>query len=286
MKKYSAWLGRCLSPVLIVLMVSACSQSEITQKSLTAVLNQSKHSTAIETEGKQASGQSGGDNSAKTIAQVAPQAKIATFQTQQRTSGFSADSQHFMHLESWRDTGAGIPHAAMQVVNLATNTCVANGCMKTQFNESQASQSLAIAESNLLQQTQSLRQNLQLTSPSPGNSLPEMARSQQQDGTETVTVQTTNNQPLRLTLKQKQTVTPMPGGAGEKEQAAMQLEVNYGGKTRSLGSLDKMQDWKVKFSIREVRQSSDGKTIAVLLTAAERAFEGTLGRTMVQGFEL
>lgn len=284
MKKYSVWLGRCLSPVLIAFIVSACSQSELTQQAPTALLNQSE-SAAIDSQSKPMSDQSK-NRSGKAIAQASPGSKIATFQTQQRSSGFSADSQHFMHLESWRDTGAGIPHAAMQVVNLATNTCVANGCVKTQFNESQASQSLAIAESSLLQQTQSLRQSLQLTSPTPGNPLPEVARSQQQDGTETVTVRMIDNQPLRLTLKQRQTVTPMPEGGGEKEQAAMQLEVNYGGKTRSLGSLDKMQDWTLKFSIREIRQSADGKTIAVLLTAAERTFEGTLGKTMIQGFVL
>jgi predicted secreted protein len=217
---------------------------------------------------------------------VAQAPAIATFQTQAQTAGFSADGKYFMHLESWRDTGAGVPNAALQVVNLATNTCVTNGCLRTQFQESQASQSTAAAEQDLLSKTQPLRQDLNLTTPVAGIPLSIVSRSRGADGTESMTVRLRNNQPLQLTLKQQQIASVMSGGTAEKDQAAMQIEINYGGKTRSLGSLDKMHDWVQEFSIREVRQSPDGKAIAILVTAAERSFEGTVGKTIVQGFRL
>lgn len=200
-------------------------------------------------------------------------------------AGFSGDGKHYMHLESWRDTGAGIPHAAMQIVNLPANACVANGCVRTRFNESQANLSTEAAENSLLEQTQALRQELKLATPVAGISLPVTARSRNADGSETVTVNLANNQPLQLKLRQKQAIAKLDGG-GEKEQASMQLEITYAGKTRTVGSMTQMRDWTQKFSIQSVEQSPDGKHIAVLVTAAERAFEGTLGRTMVQGFDL
>lgn len=217
---------------------------------------------------------------------VAQAPAIATFQTQARTAGFSADGKYFMHLESWRDSGAGIPNAAMQVVNLATNTCVSKGCVRTRFNESQANQSTAAAEQDLLSKTQPLRQDLNLTTPLAGIPLPVVSRSRAANGSETVTVRLPNNQPLQLTLQQRRIASALAGGTAEKDQAAMQIEVKYEGKTRSLGSLDTMHDWVQEFVIREVQQSPDGNAIAILVTAAERSFEGTLGKTLVQGLML
>jgi len=280
MKTPVRWTGRCLSLLLMSMIISACSQTPtppsntsdaVSEKPLgqsTSELTQTKPPTQVDE------------------AQDSPAPTIATLQTQQRTAGFAENGQYFIYLESWRDQGAGIPHAAIQIMNLPTNTCVTNGCLRTRFNESQAEQSIAAAENNLLTQTQQVRQDLNLTSPLPGKPLPVLARSRTADGTETLTVRLQNNQPLQLTLKQKRVVSSMSGGTAEKDQAAMQLEVRYGGKTRSLGSLNQMHDWVMDFSVREVQQSPDGKTVAILVTAAERAFEGSLGRTMVQGLAL
>jgi predicted secreted protein len=282
MKKNLKLIGQGLSFVLFVMMLSACSQADVTSTSQPSADATQSVSTAKNsaTKGEPAKEESG------TIAQAPTAPKIATFQTQQRSAGFSPDGQHFLNLESWRDQGAGIPHAALQIVNLADNTCVASGCLRTQFTEAQAGQSIESAENNLLQKTQQLRQDLQLAAPTPGEPLPVISRSRTADGTESVTVRLQNNQPLSLTLKQKRVLSGMAGGQAEKDQAAMQLEVRYAGKTQTLGSLDQMQDWMMDFSIREVRQAPTGDTIAILITGAERAFEGTLGRTIVQGIKL
>lgn len=275
MKTSVRWLQRCGALILMGVMVSACGQPSLSP-SKTAELAKT---TASKTEPAQSG----------AVAQATPAAPapaIATFQTQQRQAGFSADGQHFIHLESWRDTGAGIPHAAMQVVNLATNTCVANGCVRTRLSEAQAGQSIATAENDLLNKTQQLRRELNIAAPVPGQTLPVVARSRTADGTETVTVRLQNNQPLQLTLKQKQVKSALSGGTAEKDQAAMKIAVSHNGQTRSLGSFNQMYDWMLDFSIREVQQSPDGKTLAILVTGAERAFEGTLGITMVQGLAL
>jgi len=271
------WLGQGLSPVVIAVILSACAQSQVVSPTPVPTVNQSAAPV---------SNVKSAEQKPSPIAQASPKPAIATFQTQQRKTGFSADGRYFLHLESWRDKGAGIPHAAIQIVDTTTNACVANGCVKTRFSEGQANQNIDTAENDVLQKTQQLRQDLQLTAPVTGSALPELARSRTEDGTETVTVELPNQQPLRLTLRQKQILSSMSGGTAPKDQAAMQLDVTYSGQTRSLGSLNQMQDWKVGYSIREVQQSADGKRIVVLLTAAERAFEGTLGRTMVQSFTL
>lgn len=276
MKTPARWVVRCVSVVMMGLILSACSQAPTPPRSTGGAATAAPAATEA----------TPSSDKAVQPEKVTQAPAIANFQTQAHTIGFSADGKYFMHLESWRDTGAGIPNAAMQIVNLATNTCMAKGCVRTRFNESQAQQSTVVAETELMNQTQQLRQDLNLTAPVAGVTLPLLARSQAADGTEAMTVRLQNNQPLQLTMKQKQVASVMSGGTAEKDQAAMQIEVKYEGKTRSLGSLDKMHDWVQEFAIREVRQSPDGKAIAILVTAAERTFEGSLGRTLVQGFTL
>ncbi|MDX2230399.1 MAG: DUF2259 domain-containing protein [Leptolyngbyaceae cyanobacterium bins.349] len=262
-----------LSSLLVVVVLAACAQGEMTSSKVDMALSASPSSQA-----------SVKVSESKESAQATP--TIATFQTQPSAVGFSADGRYFMHLESWRDKGAGIPHAAIQIVDVAASSCVTNGCLRTRFTESQANQSIAAAEKDLLQKTQSLRQDLQLSAPVAGKTLPVLTRSRSANGTEVVTVQLPNNQPLQLTLQQKQVASVMAGGTAPKDQAAMQLNISYGNQARLLGSLVQMQDWTLEFSIREVQLAPDGKSVAVLLTAAERAFEGTLGRTIVQSFTL
>lgn len=210
-----------------------------------------------------------------------------TFSTTERMAGFSADGNYYLYLESSRDTGAGIPKSSLQVIDVASNACAPGSCVETRLSEAEANQALAATEKQLLQQTWKVRQDLKLTPPATGIELPIVARSRAADGTETVTVRLHNsNQPLRLRLQQKQIASTMRGGQAERDKAAMQLEVSYNGQQRSLGSLNDYRDWVLDYSIREVRLSPDGQHVAVLITTTKPTFEGTLGTTLVQGFEL
>jgi predicted secreted protein len=202
-------------------------------------------------------------------------------------AGFSADGRHFLYLESSRDTGAGIPKSSLQVVNMATNACVKQGCVETRFGEADASTELKAAGSQLLQQTSDLRQALQLAAPIAGTELDIVARSRAADGSETVQVRIPGrDQPVELRLVQRQVLSAMQGGTAEQDQAAMQLEIRDRGQTRVLGSLTEYRDWVLNYSIREVHLSPDAKRVAVLVTMTKPTFEGTLGTTLIQGFEL
>ena len=204
--------------------------------------------------------------------------------TLEKKAGFSADGRYFLYLESWRDLGAGIPKSALQMVEVAKNACVEAGCVETQYGEVDAGLSLEVAEKTLLKQAQTLRKNLQLENPVAGTSLPITQRSRTTNGTETVTVDIGTGKPvMQIRLQQNATVSPMFGGTAQKDQASMQLQATYGSKSKAI-SLN--QDGAVGFSIREVVLSPNGKNIVVLLTSTQRAFEGTLGKTLVQGFEL
>ncbi|WP_432811330.1 DUF2259 domain-containing protein [Pantanalinema sp. GBBB05] len=209
-----------------------------------------------------------------------------TFRTSERMAGFSTDGDYFIYLESSRDTGAGIPKSTMQLVALDSNACIQGGCLKTRYSESDSALSLKVAEDSLLEQTWSIRQNLQLTPPAGGDSLPVLSRSRTADGTETMTVRLANQQPLQLRLQQKRIPAQQIGQEFTKDRAAMQIAVSYDGQRRSLGSLNEFRDWVLDYSIREVKLSPDGKHVVVLVTAMEPAFEGTLATTIVQGFEL
>lgn len=207
--------------------------------------------------------------------------------TLQKNAGFSTDGRYYLYLESWRDLGAGIPKSALQVIDVAKNACVETGCIETQYGEVDAGLSLEIAESKLLQQTQTLRKDLQLKSPTTGTNLTIEARSRTPNGTETVTVNMGAGKPaMKIRLQQTATVSPMFGGTAQKDQAFMQMQMTYGAKTKAIRSMNEPQAWTVGFSIREVVLSPNGKNVVVLLTSTQRAFEGTLGKTLIQGFEL
>ena len=220
----------------------------------------------------------------KPQAPIAPQpaakprlAVIPTFQATPRMAGFSTDGNYFIYLESSRDTGAGIPKAALQLVNVASNRCVENGCIETRYGEEEAATEIAEAETALLKQTWKVRQDLNLTPPVAGTDLPILSRARAADGTETVTVKPTDTSP-RLQLRLRQT--------SAQDKAAMQLEVNYDGQQRSLDSLSNFRTNIMDYAIRKVTLSPDGKRVAVLITTTKPTFEGTLGTTLIQGFAL
>lgn len=191
-------------------------------------------------------------------------------------AGFSPDSNYFIYLESSRDTGAGVPKSVLQLVDVASNRCVENGCIETRYGEKEAETHTAEAETDLLKQTWKVRQDLNLTPPIAGTEIPILSRSRAVDGSETVTIRLHNSQPLQLRLRQKST----------QDRASMQLRVNYNGQERSLDSLNNFRDYVLDYSIRQVTLSPDGKRVAVLITATKPTFEGTLGTTIVQGFAL
>ncbi len=262
-------------PMLMVGLASAISSISV----VNAELTQAKPSTAeFLNQGEP------NPNSSPTAAIESVDFSAPSQRTLPKKAGFSADGRYFLYLESWRDLGAGIPKSALQVVDVTKNACVDGGCVETRYGEVDAGLSLEVAEKNLLQQTQALQKNLQLEAPTIGTSLPISQRSRTPDGTETATVNLgAGKSAMQIRLQQKATVSSMFGGTAQKDQASLQMQVNYGSKTRAI-SLN--QDGAVGFSIREVMRSPNGKNIVVLLTSTQRTFEGTLGKTLVQGFEL
>ena len=229
----------------------------------------------------------------KSSPQSAPATRLAavnssaslnpTYRAEPRMAGFSSDGNYYIYLESSRDTGAGIPRSSLQVVDIASNNCVAKGCIETRYQESDAPLEIKAAEDTLLQQTWKIRQDLKLTPPATGTELPILSRSRTADGTETVNVRLNNRDQLRLQLRQRRKVAE---GASQLEQAAMQLEVSYNGQRRSLDSLSNFRNFVLDYSIRTVKVSPDGEQVAVLITATKPTFEGTLGTTLVLGFDL
>lgn len=226
------------------------------------------------------------ETTAPSVALMNQAENLPTQQTTQTLVGFSNDSHHFIYLESWRDTGAGVPHAALQVVNIATNTCIKAGCLQTNYGEEAADLSIQAAENKLLEDTHTLRQTLNLTNPIAGTRLLIVSKSQTQDGSETVTVQLRDGKVLQLTLKQTSVISTLGGGTADKDRTAMSLTASHQGKVTLISNPEQWHDWTLGFSIRDVHQSPDGKAIVVLLTSEKRAFEGTLGRTVVQSLQL
>ena len=212
---------------------------------------------------------------------VAPEALASTWRAAHRMSGFSADSNYYLYLESSRDTGAGIPKAKLQIVQVAANSCIKNGCIQTQYGEPDSNKSTKMAEDDLLKKSWNSRETLKLTPPQGGTKLNIISRTPGANGSETVAVKVNTAKPLQIRLEQRQ-----KNASAGKESAAMRLVINHNGRQRVLGSLNNFQDWVFSFSIREVRLSPNGRNVVVLVDKTERTFEGVLKTTVVQGFVL
>jgi predicted secreted protein len=230
----------------------------------------------------------------QTMAQIAPGAIAPTFTTLSRLSGFSADGRHYIHLESSRDTGAGVPTSRLQIVDLTRNRCAPQSCLETRYGEAQAGMSLAQAELELLQKTWALRQSLQLATPQTGKTLPVLSRSRDPVGTEIMTLQRAGQaQPMELRLHQLHRASPgPPDPSGPDEPAVLQdgsvlsLELLQDGQWQQVSVIQRFQQDGLAYSIREVKLSPQGDRLAVLLTVTLTTFEGTLATTLVQGFDL
>ncbi|MDX2216449.1 MAG: DUF2259 domain-containing protein [Oculatellaceae cyanobacterium bins.114] len=199
-----------------------------------------------------------------------------TFRTTRRMAGFSQDNQYYVYLETSRNSGTGIPKAVLQVIDVAGSTCVVGGCLETRYGEADADLSVRDAETDLLQQTWVLRQELGLTPPIAGIPLTIASRSRTADGTETVNVNLGDRQSLRFVLQQR----------AESGRASFRLEAQYAGQRRSLGSLNRFLNGILRYSIREVYSSPDEDSVVVLVTATRPTFQGVLETTLVQSFEL
>ncbi|NJP11817.1 MAG: DUF2259 domain-containing protein [Leptolyngbyaceae cyanobacterium RU_5_1] len=270
MGQVSGTVGRWVLSGLVVALIGACSESASSRSS-------------------SANHQSNQANSSASIAVDTSNSlnpPTPTFKAAQQAAGFSPDGKYYIYLESSQDTGAGIPKVNLQVVDVSANACVRNGCIETRYGEAESKLSIKDAEQDLLQQTWTLRQKLQLTSPTTGVKLPIRSRSRTADGTETITVQLDGRQSLQLRLQQKRTTSAIAGGTAEKDQAALRLEVFDGREPRSLGSLKNFRDWVLDYSIREVYLAPNSDRVVVLVTATKPTFEGTIGTTLVQSFEL
>lgn len=202
-----------------------------------------------------------------------------TFWATPGIAGFSADGNHFIYLESSRDTGAGIPRSMLQIVEVATNSCVTGGCLETQYQEADANRSLIESEASLLRKSLLLRRSLNLTTLTRGERAAILNRSRSANGLETVSVQLPNDQRLELRLVQQVL------SSGDS-RAAMQIEASYDDKTQVLSSLENYRDRVLEYSIREVWYLPERQQVVVLITAIQPTFEGTLGTTLVQGFRL
>jgi predicted secreted protein len=278
---------------LALVLLAACSQAPLPNQTAespspiaaqpealptpSATPSEAKQPVAPSTAAKQAKPDSSPQGPiAATPTKALPLERIPTFRATPRMAGFSPDGNYFIYLESSRDTGAGVPKSMLQLMDVASNRCVENGCVETRYSEKEAEMKMADAETDLLKQTWKVRQDLNLTPPVEGTDVPILSRSRAADGSETVTVRLNNSEPLTLYLQQKRA----------QDKAAMQLAVNYNGQKRSLDSLNNFRDNVLDYSIRQVTLSPDGKRVAVLITATKPTFEGTLGTTIVQGFVL
>lgn len=209
------------------------------------------------------------------------------FRTTQRLAGFSPDGSHYVYLESYRDTGPEVPLALMQIVNVRTNSCVENGCIKTEYGKDSSSLPIKAAENDLLKRSLYLRQTLKLTVPKVGIKLPIIARFKEENGTETVFA-SLNNQGsvVKLRLQQKYIPSVVHGGSDNVDRAAMQLQVTANYRKLTLGSLDNFREPVLKYSIRELRLSPNKDSVVVLIDMTKTTFDGVLQTTLVQSFPL
>lgn len=209
------------------------------------------------------------------------------FRTTKRLSGFSPDGSHYIYLESYRDTGPEIPLALMQITNVRSNSCVENGCIKTEYGKDSAQLPIKAAEDDLLKRTLYLRQTLKLTYLKTGIRLPMIARFQEEDGTETVFAPLNNQGSiLQVRLQQKYIPSVVRGGSDNVDRASLSLQITANYRKLSLGSLDNFRDTVLKYSIRELRLSPDKKAVIVLIDMTKTTFDGVLQTTLVQSFPI
>lgn len=210
------------------------------------------------------------------------------FKSSRRLAGFSADGSHYIYLESSRNAVTEVPLAKIQIVNVATNSCERDGCIKTEYDRSSSNLSNQAAENSLLEKTLSLRQSLGLNRLKVGIQLPIISRKSKPNRSETIQVRLPKQkEPMQIRLEQKYIPSILsPRGSSDIERASMRLIINNQSRQLTLGSLDNYREAVQKYSIREVRLSPNGKNIVVLLDMTQPTYEGLLQSTFVQSFPI
>lgn len=216
------------------------------------------------------------------------QALATVFKSSRRLAGFSTDSSHYIYLESSRDTVTEVPLAKIQIVNVATNSCERDGCIKTEYDRSSSNLSNQAAENSLLEKTLSLRQSVGVIRLKVGIQLPIVARKNKPDRSETIQLRLPNQkEPMQIRLEQKYIPSILsPRGTSDIERASMRLVINNQSRQLTVGSLDNYREAVQKYSIREARLSPNGKNIVVLLDMMQPTYEGLLQSTFVQSFPI
>jgi predicted secreted protein len=209
------------------------------------------------------------------------------FKSYRRLSGFSPDSRYYIYLESSKNSVNDLTTAHIQIINLATNSCQPDGCLKTEANDA-ANTTFRAAEDDLLKKTLSLRQNLNLTNLKEGIRLPMISRSSKSDGSETVQFKVNNpKEPLQILLQQRSIASiASPRGSSDVDRAAMRLVINYKNRRLTLGDLNNYREAVKRYSIREVRLSPNKRNVIVLIDQTQPTYEGVVLTTFVQSFAI
>lgn len=211
----------------------------------------------------------------------------AVFRASRRLSGFSPDSRYYVYLESFSNVVTEVPTSQIQIVDVATSSCVRNGCLKTDYDHSASNLTTKAAGDDLLQRTSKLRYDLQLTLLKVGIRLPMIDRKPNKDGSETYKFLVNDpKKPLQITLQQKYIPAVKPGGAFNTEKASMRLVVNYNYRQLTVGDLENYREPVQKYAIREVRLSPNRRNAVVLIDMTQPTYEGVVQMTLVQSFPI
>ena len=209
------------------------------------------------------------------------------FKTSHRLSGFSTDSRHYIYLESYRNPITEAPQAQLQIVNAPTNSCVEYGCIETENPQESSNPTTKAAETELLKKTAVIRYKLKLNRPAAGRRLPALSRVTNPDGSEVYTFLVKNRKdPLQVLMRQKYIPSVAYGGNADTDRAALQLEIIYNNRRRTLSSLNTYRDNTMKYALREVRLAPNGRSAVILMNTIEPAEQGAVQTTLVQSFPL
>ncbi len=224
--------------------------------------------------------------SSVTLAQSEPQ----ILKTQERLAAFSADSKHYIYLESYQQPLTEIPKAYLQIFQVDKNVCVPKGCTTTDLGDDFAGKNNKLAEDNLLNQTEELREELDLSRYlKTGINLPIISdQNIDKKGLDRVIVKLNEKgENLILFLQQRQIKSIVQNnGRADISRSSMRLIAFFNYRRLTLGSLYDFKEGVSKFNIREVYLSPDRQKIVVLLNMMRPTAEGEVQTTLVQSFPL
>ncbi|MFW6296541.1 MAG: DUF2259 domain-containing protein [Halothece sp.] len=207
------------------------------------------------------------------------------FKTSHKLSGFSTDSEHYIYVETAQDPVSDEPQGYLQIVDVANNSCVSNGCIDTDYlNASSSSSSEAANE--LLEETAYLRYQLKLNNPSPGRRLAAIAHKSDARGVDIYDFRLPNGEILTLRMLQRSIPSVVNGGDAPRDQAALGLDVTHNWRTRTLSSLNNYREGIIRYKLREVRLAPNGKNAVIIFNVIRPASMGAMQGTLVQSFAL